>query len=93
MKRINFLLIAISFIFPAFFVACETDIDVTAEYKDITIVYGLLSRNDSVHYLRINKAFLGDGNVMEYVTNADSSSYYDNLEVTLTETTSSGLSR
>lgn len=93
MKRINYLLIALTLIFPAFFSACETDIDITAEYKDITIVYGLLSRNDSVHYLRINKAFLGDGNVMEYITNADSSSYYNNLEVLLTENTSSGQSR
>jgi hypothetical protein len=93
MKRISLLFISVSLILTGLLSSCETDIDVTAEYKDITVVYGILSRNDSIHYFRINKAFLGDGNVLEYVTNADSSSYYDNLEVTLTESNSSGPTR
>lgn len=73
------------FVSTVFFTACETDVDVSADYKDITIVYGLINKSDSVHYLKINKAFLGDGNSLEYAQIADSSSYYDNLEVTLTE--------
>ena len=43
------------------FVSCETDIDVNAEPTDITIVYGLLNPNDTTHYLKINKAFIGEG--------------------------------
>ncbi len=73
------------FVSSVLFTACETDIDVSADYKDITVVYGLISKNDSVHYIKVNKAFLGDGNSLEYAQVADSSSYYDNLEVTLTE--------
>ncbi len=68
------------------FTSCETDIDVSADWKDITVVYGLLDKSDSVHYLRINKAFLGDGNSLVYAKEPDSSSYFDNLEVILTET-------
>ncbi|HLN53792.1 MAG TPA: hypothetical protein VK212_08795 [Lentimicrobium sp.] len=70
---------------PLIFTSCETDIDVSAEWKDITVVYGILDQNDSVHYLRINKAFLGDGNSLVYAKESDSTSYFNDLEVTLTE--------
>lgn len=73
------------FVSAVFFTACETDVDVSADYKDITIVYGLLNKSDSVHYLKINKAFLGDGNSLEYAKIADSSNYFNNIEVTITE--------
>ncbi|GAB1405985.1 hypothetical protein MASR1M74_31670 [Lentimicrobium sp.] len=67
------------------FSACETDFDITADYKDITVVYGLLSQNDSVHYLKINKAFLGKGNALVFAKEPDSMSYHDDLEVIIEE--------
>lgn len=73
--------------------SCETDFDVSADWKDITIVYGLLNQDDSVHYLKINKAFLGNGNALEYAQIADSSSYFDNLEVFITEVGKNGATR
>ncbi|MBW6491535.1 MAG: hypothetical protein K0B15_10125 [Lentimicrobium sp.] len=85
MKRIPLFLILIFFL-PFVFQSCETDFDVTAPWQDITVVYGLISQNDSVHYIKINKAFLGEGNALEYAQNPDSSSYGNNLEVTLKET-------
>ena len=66
------------------FHSCETDFDVTAEWQDITIVYGLLNTNDSVHEIKINKAFLGDGSLIEYAANEDSA-LYENLDVKLQE--------
>jgi hypothetical protein len=44
------------------FTTCNDDFDVNADWKDITIVYGLLSVNeaDSIHYIRINRAFLNE---------------------------------
>lgn len=77
----------------SFLASCETDIDVTAEWKDITVVYGLISQNDSVHYIKINKAFLGDGNAYTYAQIADSSSYGTNIEVTLVEKSITGSTR
>ena len=65
-----------------FFAACETDFDVDADWEEITIVYGLLNQNDTNHYLRINKAFLG-GNALEIAKIEDSSSYRNALEVIL----------
>jgi hypothetical protein len=45
--------------------SCEENFDVNAPYKDITIVFGLLDPGEDTVFLKINKAFLGDGNVME----------------------------
>ena len=67
-----------------FFNACETDFDINAEWKEITVVYGLLDQRDTNHYFRINKAFLG-GNALEIAKIEDSSSYKNALEVVLEE--------
>lgn len=84
MKRIFLFLLLLS-ISSVAFQSCKTDFDVTAPYKDITVVYGLLSQNDSIHYIKINKAFIGEGNALQYALNEDSSSYGNNLEVLLRE--------
>lgn len=57
------------------FTACEDEIDLTAPYKDIAIVYGLLNPNDTVHYIRIEKAFLVNDNALLYSTIPDSIYY------------------
>lgn len=94
MKRLKLSLVTLIIISTAtIFTSCETDIDVTAEWKDITVAYGILNQNDTAHYLKINKAFLGDGNSLVYAQNADSSSYFNNLEVTLTEVALNGSTR
>ncbi len=55
--------------------ACSTDLDINAEYEEITIVYGLLNPRDSVHLVKINKAFLGEGNAYDMALVADSNEY------------------
>ena len=32
------------------FSACETDVSINADYKDITTVFALLDKNDDTHY-------------------------------------------
>ena len=80
MKKI--LLFTFLFSLILIFPSCETDVNIDAEWKEITIVYGLLNQQDMAHYFRINKAFLG-GNALEIVKIEDSSSYKNNLEVTM----------
>lgn len=75
------------------FNSCETDFDVTADYKEIAIVYGLLSQNDTTHYLRINKAFIGDGNALIYAGIHDSSSFGNDISVVLIETNMNGVQK
>lgn len=67
------------------FNACKTDFDATSDYKEIAIVYGVLNQKDNVHYLRVNKAFLGQGNAVIYSQIPDSSSYGNDIEVFINE--------
>lgn len=63
--------------------SCKTDVDLLAPYKETMVVYGLLDPSDSVHYMRINRAFLGEGNAYTYAQNPDSINYRDTLDVKL----------
>ena len=54
---------------------CKTDFDTIAPYKDISVVYCLLDQRDSITYLKLNKAFLGEGNALVYASVEDSSNY------------------
>lgn len=66
--------------------SCEDEFDVNAEWKDITIVYGLLDVNDTIHYIKINKAFLNEEtSAIELAQNIDSIHYPDILSVVLEE--------
>lgn len=89
MKLRTFLLIT-CFPLVLIYTSCSNDFDVTAKYKEVAVVYGLLNQNDSIHYLRINKAFLGEGNALTYAKVADSSNYGTNIDVRITETTPTG---
>jgi hypothetical protein len=42
--------------------SCNNTVKILAPYKDISVVYGLMDQNDTIHYIRINKAFEGAGN-------------------------------
>lgn len=55
--------------------ACNQDLDVTAPYKENTVVYALLDKDSATQYIRINKAFLGPGNAFVYAQVPDSSEY------------------
>lgn len=55
--------------------ACNTDVDLNADWERTTVVYGLLDRNESTHFVKINKAFLGDGNALVFASIRDSSEF------------------
>lgn len=68
------------------FVSCETDIDLNAEYKDITVVYGLINPTLDTHYVKINKAFLGETNALDLAANANNFNYADGeIDITIEE--------
>lgn len=79
MSKLFNLILLLSII--SIFSACETDFNPNAAYKDITVVYGLLNQNDSISYIKVNKAFLGEMNAYTMAQYEDSSSYGNNLEV------------
>jgi hypothetical protein len=67
------------------FYSCDSTLNVNAPWKDITVVYGLLNQNDSIHYLKITKAFLGEGNALIFSKIPDSSNYPGRLDVRIEE--------
>jgi len=81
MKILSFLTALILVI--TFTTGCEEEFEVTADYQDITVVYGLLDRNEDTTYLRINKAFLGEGDVMAMALIEDSSTYKTELSAVI----------
>ena len=79
MRFIPIFLLALTAIFGVF--SCSTDVDLTAEPKDIWVVYGVLNPNDSLQYVRVSKAFLVDGNALEVAKDSDLSA--KNIKVEL----------
>src|SRR5436190_7147236 len=74
----NFVLI-LSFV--AFLGGCKTDFETNAPWKETMVVYGFLNPNDAVQYIRISKAYLGEGNALMMATEPDSIYYSDILDV------------
>jgi hypothetical protein len=66
-------------------ISCNKTLDVNADWKEVTVAYGLLDQTDTVHYLRIGKAFLGEGNALVYAGIADCTNYSKSLDVRLNE--------
>lgn len=65
------------------FSACSTEIDVNGDWKETMIVYGLLDQSQAKQYIKINKAFLGNGNAYEDAQIKDSVQFVNALSVKL----------
>ena len=64
------------------FSACETEFNVNSDWKEVTVVYGLLDQSQDKQYIRINRAFLGEEDAFVMASVADSVNYNpNNLEV------------
>lgn len=63
--------------------SCKQDFDITSDYEEIPIVYGLLNQQETTHYIRIQKGYLIDGNALTAAGIADSIYYTDSLLVQL----------
>ncbi len=81
---------ALAFLLLLTFSACKQDFDITADYKELPIVYGLLSDQETTHYIRIQKGYLIDGNAYTAASNADSIYYPDVLSVEITRLNNNG---
>lgn len=68
-----------------FFQRCEK-LDLTADYRDITISYGILNVKDDVHYFKIYRGYLTDQNAYVEAGNWDQIYYpIDSIEVRFEE--------
>lgn len=64
------------------FTSCETEIDVTSDWEDVTVVYGLLDPAANTNWIRVQRGYLGSAPASASFNQPDSL-YYDSLEVIL----------
>lgn len=65
------------------FSSCDNELVVTDEWKDIPVVWGLLNRSDTAHYIRVEKAFLDPTTSALDIARIPDSLYYDNAVVSI----------
>lgn len=64
--------------------SCKTDFSVNGNYQEIPVIHGILDQNDSFHFIKINRTFLGEGNAFDFALIPDSS-YFTSVVATVTE--------
>lgn len=69
--------------------ACSTDFQLEAEPKNIPVVYAFISKQDTAHYIRLEKAFLEPGGNAMTIAKIPDSLYYPNATVQLEKGASS----
>jgi hypothetical protein len=90
MKKILFVLS--TFIAVLFFTSCSEEILPSTDGKETAIVFATLNQKDTVHFVKITKAFYGGGNSLEIAKIPDSS-YFNKVEATVKEYISGTLTR
>lgn len=64
--------------------ACDNELDLTSDWQDIPAVWGILNASDSIHYVRVERAYLDpERNALEVAQIADSIYYTDAVSVRL----------
>lgn len=64
--------------------SCNEKIDLLGDYQETAVVYGLLNHADSLHFIKITRAFIGPGSAVDLAQISDSS-YFDQVNATVTE--------
>lgn len=59
-----------------FWAGCENDFEVTAPWKEVPVVYAILSPDDTAHYVRVEKAFLDPETNANEIAQIPDSLYY-----------------
>lgn len=64
--------------------SCKEEIELTGNFKETAVVYGLLNQSDSVQYIKITRAFIGPGNALE-ISQIPDSNYFSSVNATVKE--------
>jgi len=62
--------------------SCSTEVNINDDWQAIPVVYGILDKNSTEHFIKVNKAFLGDMPASEMAQYSDSL-FYNNVDVKL----------
>lgn len=61
--------------------SCSNEVEVVGIWKDIPVVYGVIDRGDSIHYIRVERAYLPPNKSALEVAKDPDSLYFDPNEV------------
>lgn len=81
------LTVAVLFALSLFSSSCDNELNQIAEMKDIPVVYGLINRNDTAHFLRVEKVFVDSEITPAELAQDPANLYYDNIQVQLKNVT------
>jgi len=84
-KNLYFVLMLVSMIVLS---SCDNDIELVAPYRNIPVTYGLLDKNDTAQYIRVEKAYLDPAVSALILAQEPDSLYYPQLDVVLENLTS-----
>lgn len=79
-KNISTLLILL---FAFAITACDNEVDLTAEYEDTTVVFGLLNVNSDTQFVKVNRAFLEKNTNAITLAKDTNQLFYSNAVVSL----------
>ena len=66
-----------------FFSACENEVNINADFKETIVIYALLDPEDSIQYIKVNKAYLNVGIGALEAAKISDSLYLDSARVQL----------
>ena len=66
--------------------SCNEDIELIGDFRETAIVYGILDQADSIHMIKVTRAFIGDGSTdNNQIASIPDSSYFESVTGTVTE--------
>ncbi len=87
-----FKFLSLLFVGALLFSSCEEDIILDGDFVETAVVYGLLDQADSIHFIKITRAFIGPGSALDIAQIPDSS-YFDQVEATVSEVVNGQVTR
>lgn len=73
------------------FSMCSTEMDLLDDWKETTVVYGMIDQQQPTQYIRIQKAFLGPENAYDMAQQYDSINYINQLDVRMERMDNNGV--
>lgn len=84
MRFLQFSLCAIILASVALVSSCEDDIDFAGEHIETPVLFGLLDKSDSLHYVKLTRTFAGSNNSID-VALIEDSSYFQDADIEIEE--------
>ncbi len=85
-------LLSLAFVGAFLLNSCEEDIILDGDFVETAVVYGLLDQADSLHFVKITRAFIGPGSALDIAQIPDSS-YFEQVEATVSEVVNGQVTR